>query len=447
MTPARGSRRVARAATATALAVPMGAGLLLAGVAPAVAAVQNPGDGAQYGSATTIAIRADYAASGSENRLTLTSPTGAAVVVARADANRLSGGTLSYSLDLGCWTFPSSDCRGRVPAPNGTWILAQSGGATDRTTFTTRIPPAAPTSVGAAAQSAREVRVTWARGAESDLTGFAVFEAGTVVKDGIGTSACDASRCAAVVSYPEDATGEHTYVVRSYRSVSPGSSDTLASAPSQGASATVSSNPPSPQPSPTSDPDGGQPGTGGEPSSGAPAGGGPSAPASSGSPAPAGTSAPGASSAPAGGSSSEPAFAAGPSQAAPGQAGPGQASPGQAAPGESSSQAAVSQRRAFASGFAAFGPTLGIPKLPPLPQSQPPALAEPLPDGSFAPTLGFQDQVVQERVETVTPGRRITSVVNTALDSERLARSTAGALVLLLIGGHLRRWVSSPARD
>ncbi|MBC7373107.1 MAG: hypothetical protein H7323_03865, partial [Frankiales bacterium] len=209
MTTQRDVRRVTRAAAAAAVAVPTVAVLLVLAAAPAVAAVQNPGDGAQYGSETTIAIRADYAASGSENRLTLTSPSGAAVAVARADANRLSGGTLSYSFDLGCWSFPSPDCRGRVPAPNGTWTLTQSGGATDRTTFTTRIPPAAPTSVGAAAQSVREVRVTWARGAESDLTGFTVFEAGAAVKDGIGTAACDASSCATVVSYPQDAPGEH----------------------------------------------------------------------------------------------------------------------------------------------------------------------------------------------------------------------------------------------
>ncbi|MBC7373313.1 MAG: hypothetical protein H7323_04920, partial [Frankiales bacterium] len=269
-------------------------------------------------------------------------------------------------------------------------------------------------------------------GAESDLTGFTVFEAGAAVKDGIGTAACDASSCATVVSYPQDAPGEHTYVVRAYRSVSPGSSDTLASAPSQSASATLSSTPPSAQPSaaPSSNP-----GAGGAPSSGSgtPSTAGSPAPGSSRGPTTAGSPPPGASSGPAAsGSSGGPAFAAG---------------PGQTQPGQSSSPAEVSQRRAFASGFAAFGPKLGIPKLPPLPQSQAPVLAAPLPDGTFAPTLGFQDQVLQERVESSTPGRRVTSVVNTALDSERMARSTAGALVLLLIGGHLRRWVSSPTRD
>ena len=278
----------------------------------------------------------------------------------------------------------------------------------------------------------RDARVTWARSAEPDLTGYAVFEGGVVVRDGIGTSACDSSGCAVDISYPEDAPGEHTYVVRAFRSVSPGSAETLASAPSQEARTTLTAPPPPPAPSPdpTGSPSSGDPATG----SGRPSTASSSAPSSanSGQPASGATTKPNAASGSSGGSGSGPAFAAGPSQDTPGQ---------------SSSQAAVSQRRAFASGFAAFGPKLGIAKLPPLPQSQAPAIAAPLADGTFEPTLGFQDQVLQERVETVTPGRRITSVVNTALDSDRLARSTAGALLLLLVGAHLRRWVSSPTRD
>ncbi|MCW2613017.1 MAG: hypothetical protein JWN08_11, partial [Frankiales bacterium] len=72
---------------------------------------------------------------------------------------------------------------------------------------------------------------------------------------------------------------------------------------------------------------------------------------------------------------------------------------------------------------------------------------EPLPDGTFTPTLGFEDQVVQERVETLSPGQRVTEVLSSALDSERLARSTAGALVLLLAGAHLRRWIGAAPQD
>jgi hypothetical protein len=39
------------------------------------------------------------------------------------------------------------------------------------------------------------------------------------------------------------------------------------------------------------------------------------------------------------------------------------------------------------------------------------------------------------------------AVVGSALDSERLIRSTAGALVLLLAGAHLRRWLGTTAEE
>jgi hypothetical protein len=63
-----------------------------------------------------------------------------------------------------------------------------------------------------------------------------------------------------------------------------------------------------------------------------------------------------------------------------------------------------------------------------------------LPDGTFEPTLGFEDQ------ELGPPGgvaARVTSTVGAAFVSEQIVRSTAGALVLMLAGAHLRRWLST----
>ncbi len=123
-----------------------------------------------------------------------------------------------------------------------------------------------------------------------------------------------------------------------------------------------------------------------------------------------------------------------------------QAGGGTAAPGGPSGRVNgdIASRRAFAQGFKTFGPPLGIPKLPPLPQAPAPAIAPELEDGTFEGTLGFEDQVLTERVE-VAQGRtgRVSEVVGTALDSERLATSTAGALLLLLGGAHLRRWLGA----
>jgi hypothetical protein len=56
---------------------------------------------------------------------------------------------------------------------------------------------------------------------------------------------------------------------------------------------------------------------------------------------------------------------------------------------------------------------------------------------------------VQERVEVAAPSptERVSSVVSTAFDRDRLLRSTAAALVLLLAGAHLRRWLAAAKRD
>ena len=430
MTPRRG----ARALTGLALVLPLSGALVLAGAPAASAAVTQPGDGAVYTSeSTTIPIRADYGPSGSSeaSTLTLTSPAGGGVVVDSGQPTRLEGGQLAYDLSLDCWTFPSARCSGRRPAPNGTWFVEQSGGS--RIGFTVRIAPRRPQGVAAVARSAREVEVSWQRGAEPDLTGFAVFEGEAAVKDSLGLGVCDGATCRTVIDYGAERPGQHSYVVRSYRSTAPGSSETLASPDSEPASATLTATPPPPPPS--AEPAPGEPGPDASPGAAPGAGG-------SGSSGP-GTASPGSGT----GSGSAPGPGTTPTGSSPGTSPAlGAGSPVLAAPG---SPAALAQRRAFSSGFAAFGPKLGVPKLPPLPQTQgqAPSLAAPLPDGTFEPTLGFQDQVVQERVESQGPARRVTTVLESALDSDQLVRSTAGALLLLLAGAHLRRWIAAAPKE
>jgi hypothetical protein len=103
----------------------------------------------------------------------------------------------------------------------------------------------------------------------------------------------------------------------------------------------------------------------------------------------------------------------------------------------------VAQRKAFALGFSSFGPKLGIPKLPPLPATQP-VVAAPLPDGTYKGKLGYQP--INKRVKVSAPraaATRVTGAVGSALDSEQFLRSLAGALVLLLAAAHLRRWLGT----
>ena len=433
MTPRTGTPTL----TGLALVLALSGALVLASASSASAAVTQPGDGAVYTSeSTTIPIRADYGPSGSReaSTLTLTSPAGGAVVVDSGQPTRLEGGQLAYDLSLDCWTFPSAQCSGRRPAPNGTWSVEQSGGS--RVGFTVRIAPQRPHGVAAAARSAREVEVSWQRGAEPDLTGFAVFEGEAVVKDSLGLGVCDGATCRTVIDYGAERPGRHSYVVRSYRSTGPGSSETLGSPDSESASATLTASPPPPsaapapgEPGPDASP-GAAPGAGGSGSSGpgtASPGSGTGPGSAPGPGTPSTGSSPGSSPAPAGAGAN---------------AGTGAGSPVLAAPGSS-----LAQRRAFSSGFAAFGPELGVPKLPPLPQGQAPSVATPLPDGTFKPTLGFQDQVVKERVEARGPAARVNTAVENVLDSDQLVRSTAGALLLLLAGAHLRRWIAAAPKQ
>lgn len=430
---------------AVATLLPLAGGLLVAAAPAAGAAVVAPGDGTVFTSYATFEIRADYARSQTDHTLTLTSPGGPAVTIATAPSG-LNGGTMTYSLDTGCWTYPSSSCSGRTPAPNGTWTVTQSGGSSGSSTFVTRIRPAAPASVSAAAISPREVRVSWRAGDEPDLTGWAVLEGSERVADGIGRSACESGTCSAVVTYATEGSGDHTYTVQAFRSVAPGSSSTLESALSEPASARLEAPPAAPEPEPTNGGDpppsgGGDSGTGSTDGSGGSADGGTSAgdgSDGSGAGADGSTGGPGAGT---GGTSSD-----GSGGTTTGTTAPAFGSPSRG--GISADAQAVAQRKAFALGFSAFGPKLGIPKLPPLPQAQAPAIAPELPEGSFEPTLGFQDQVLTERVPVAQgPTERVRNVVGSALDSERLIRSAAGALVLLLAAAHLRRWLGTAAEE
>ncbi len=445
------SRTAVSRAAAVAASLPLAAGFLLAAAPAASAAVVAPGDGTVFTSYATFDIRADFPRSQSDHRLTLTSPGGPAVTIASAQGG-LNGGTMTYSLDTGCWTYPSSSCSGRTRAPNGTWTVTQSGGANSTSTFVTRIRPEAPTSVSATALSPREVRVSWRAGDEPDLTGWSVFEGSDVVADGVGRSACEGTSCSTVITYATEGSGEHTYTVQAFRSVAPGSSSTLESPASAPASATLESPPPPPAEEPSTGGDAGS-GSGGGTGSGSGggtdtgSGSGDGSSGSTGGGADGGTGAGTGSGGSTGGSGGTGTTGGtGGTQATPGSGTASRPFGSSSTPLSADAQA-VAQRKAFALGFSAFGPKLGIPKLPPLPQSQAPAIA-PLADGTYAPTLGFEDQVLTERVPVAqSPTERVSAVVGTALDSERLVRSTAGALVLLLAGAHLRRWLGTAAEE
>ena len=291
----------------------------------------------------------------------------------------------------------------------------------------------------------RQVRVSWRRGAEPDLQRYVVSEGGSTVAE-VAAGACDGGTCSTTVGYPAAGSGAHTYAVKAFRS--DGGSGALDSGSSE-ASATLAAPPAEPAPAPSGGADGGTGGTTTDGGTGAGTGGATTSAGGTGggTTGAGGTTTGSGAGGSAGGASGGGTGAAGGAGAGSGAGGSGTAplAVGTAAPGGSVEQA-VAQRKAFALSFSAFGPKLGIPKLPPLPQAQSPDVA-PLPDGTYEPTLGFQDQVVTERTEAQTPAQRVTGVVGRALDSEQLVRSTAGALVLLLCGAHLRRWLAAGPQE
>ena len=411
---------------------------LLLGAAPAFASgsITDPVDGTVFDRSTSFTIKASINTTTSTD-LVLQGPTGGSQVVDNGRGTVTDGSAaLSYFFDTSCSTYPSRSCNGSAPAANGTWSITLRGGASDSRSFVLRIPPATPANISASGQGYRAATVTWRRGAEPDLTGYVLYDNGAAAQD-VALSACNGSSCSTTVTYDRDGTGAHAYSLVAKRLAAAGSSATLSSARSGEVSITLGSPPPPPPPSPTSNPTP-TAGSGGSSGSG---GGTPSPGASSGSGS--GTTSGGTASGSGAGSGSGGKPSAGTSSGSGSSS--GSASSGSKGIDTSSSPAtAIAQRRAFGLSFSAFGPKLGIPKLPPLPATQP-AVAAPLPDGSYETTLGYKDVTTREKVSAPEAAvRRVGDAVGLAVDSERLVTSLAGALILLALAGHLRVWLGKP---
>jgi hypothetical protein len=69
----------------------------------------------------------------------------------------------------------------------------------------------------------------------------------------------------------------------------------------------------------------------------------------------------------------------------------------------------------------------------------------PLPDGTYKKTLGYVPITQKEKVSAPkAAATKLTGAVGSVFDSEHFARSLAGALILLLLAAHLRRWLGTP---
>jgi hypothetical protein len=414
-----------------ALIVVGGAGTLLFGVsAPALAVaagsatarVDSPADSSRVTATTQVKATVDRGG----GTLRITGPNGYNY--------SQSVGASSSAQSVSCSFDPRSNgcLSGAVVLPNGAYsVTAASNGYTTNSgcgtgglqsctyagsttppqTFILSASPAAPTGVDASQTGPRDVRVSWTPNPEPDITSYDLLDGSAAVL--ISQITCSGSDCHVDLTYPgDDPGGAKDFKVRAWRS--DGDGGQVSSAPSGTASVTL--------PPPASSTAGGTGGSGG--STGSTSGGSTSGGSTS------GGSTSGGSGGGSGGSTT-------------GGGGSGGVVENNGSGGSSSpSFNGYSGRPGLGLKFTTSGGGVTIPHLPSNPG---PKVA--IPEGTYGKTLGYGDQVDQQKVREQTLSTRFVTTLTAFTDGDRLWKSLAGALVLVLIGTHLRLWSRSAAYE
>ena len=322
-------------------------------------------------------------------------------------------------------------CNGGQTNPiiNGTYHLTLTGGGSSgrngtgsgtidqSRTIVVAIPPAAPGGVAVAPASGTVAHLTWDQNNEPDRQFYDIFSAGNLIGRVQDSQVCSSGACAVDVPFAKDrAAGTHSFSLKAYRAS--GSGDSLVSPESQSVSTTLA-GPPPPPPSPTPTPAPGDgTGTGGTGTGGTGTGGTGTGGTGTGGTGTGGT-----------GTSNGGTFGSSPS--------PGTTKHPVTKPGDRRTQTQVAVQ------FKDFAKISGILKLPPLPSAAAIAGAPAEPDGTFAPTLAYGDQLVPDKITTLKENSSdslVTSFTN-QFNGRQLYRSLAIALLLLVSSGHLRSWM------
>ena len=393
------SRRVvARALVVLAIATPSVAAMLAA-APPAFAgstAITGPAAGSTISSGDSVTATARLGACG----LTCSPQTFTFTV---AGPNGYARSTTAQESILQDVTVPPvvvSTGNGTAVS-NGSWTAVLRRGTTQVAirSFSLAFPASQPQGFAATGSGSRQVGVTWEVGSEPDLLSYALSDEAGVVSTGIEPSQHCASSgaCSFTVDYTDDRPGTHTYSLTAAR---PGASSTdpdLVSDPAT-ATATLDASQHAQAPSTSTGSASNAAGSGGSAAAASP------------------SSIPGQPGARAGGSS-PPSRGPAPSV---GLSGP----PHRAAPS-----------------FSGFAARLGA--LPPLPTTE--ALrvagAPPLPFGTFTPTLPYGSKTVTVGEPPAAGLSTVTRSVASLGDRAPLARRISVALLLLLVGAHVRRFV------
>ncbi|HUR12939.1 MAG TPA: hypothetical protein VM097_00460 [Mycobacteriales bacterium] len=431
----RAHRRPARMLVVLSLTAPMAALLVSASVSPAAASsfISAPAANTIYSSETTTTVTADLDPCAGTTMLKVVNPQGD------------NSWQIQSSRPSGCdGLFPPSSRR-RVSvkptwtaaSPNGAFTATLTGGASATTRFYTNFKPLAdPANLAAAANGMTEVDLSWSySGAEPDKAGFEIIEShGDQTRTlQAPASACGGSSCGfAITGYPQPAvatTEDYSYTVRALRSSGGCGScgDYTRSGSSSSATAQLVGPPPPPSPTPTPTPtDGGTTGS----TTGTTTTGGTT-----------GSTTGGTTGSTTGGTTGTTGSTTGGSTT--GSSGTTGGTTGSAAKPITipTLPPLVASRRAFALGFNNFSPSLGIPKLPPLPATTFPVTAPGT--ETYEPTLPYKAEPRKTTSVLSSPIAAITDSV----DTEQLVRSLAVALILLAAAAHVRIFLSHSVED
>jgi hypothetical protein len=303
----------------------------------------------------------------------------------------------AYSTSSGCGTLQTQSCSyAASSSPGRTFLLSAA--------------PAAPSGVTATATSSRDIRIAWSPNDEPDITSYDLLDgAGNPL---ITQVTCAGSDCHVDLSYPDDDPGgDKDFRVRAWRS--DGAGDQVKSAASSTASVSL--------PAPSTAGSGGTGGTDGGTSGTDP-----------------GTGGTGGS----GGGSTGGSTSGGSSGGSGGIVDNGTSGGGTGTSGPTYS--GYSGRPGLGLKFTTSGGGIVLPRLP---GGDNPNPSVAIPEGTYGKTLGYQDQVTQDKVREQTLSTRLVTTFSAFTDGDRIWKSLAGALILVLLGTHMRVWTRSASYE
>jgi len=398
-----------------ALALGVTGSVVALGAGPAAASVSslsvNPGTTITTNTTVTVSAssgKVGIVATGSRTlTLAIAGPDGSSYAWPSKSVPNTQDGSISgnFSTATPPWT------TGGLAAANGQYTVTANDGSSSPKTLalTLAVPPSDVTGFAGSA-SGSVATFTWSPNQDNvpDFAGYVISSGSSSVKVTPGSGACDSGSCGVSIDYGSAARGQtYTFSIVALRLKGPGSSGTV---PSADPTTTTVSFPAPPSPAPSSTDGSGSTTSGGGTTTDANGGGSTSS---------------------------------------------GGTSTGGTTDGTTTSSGGTSTSAGGAHGTVLTGknpgaelgrylPTVSAGAAPNLPAVV--TEIKPIPQGTYKPTLAYPDQTLTSESSKKVPGNTIDAVgtdIVKVLNLRMLWTSLAGAVLLLLVAGHLRTWLDS----